>query len=282
MFGLTINTSKGKTELLIINAPGAPPLTTASGAHVPLTDSYKYLGWHLSMEMDWRADFKKRVKHAWFLTHSFSRVWKSNVPVTVKRNLFQAVIVPVLTYASFTYPATAECHRTMHTTCNALLRAALNTTIRWDNPETHMHTEVLYGDLPTLPAMQTFHLLTAFGHWVRDDLERDRDHAVFDILLAPPPTTGSRRTHTAHNLRSHLQHLTQLPSFEDVVECAQDRQRWRRAATSAAREVQLHMFRSWILPRRLGGCSDEEHSRVMSVVKANWTRWMAKRRPDPD
>jgi len=279
MFGLTINVSKGKTELLIVGRDAPTfPVRTLAGSEVALTHSYKYLGWHLDTDLDWRTDFRRRLKQAWFITHSFSRIWTSSVPDDCKRRLFQATVLPVLTYAAFTYPSTAECWRELHTSCNALLRAALNTRVQWDNPDAHIHTERLYGTLPTLPALLTFHLLTAFGHWVRDDLQRDCEHVVFDVLLAPPPRAPRHKRGSAYNLRTHLTTLTQLPSFEDVVEHAQSKAAWSRTAHATARSVQLQFYESWILPRRLGGTTTEEHNRVISTVKRNWTSWSAKQK----
>ena len=85
---------------------------------------YKYLGWMCTAD-GWIPDFTKRTKSAWFVLRSYQKVWKSAVSDTQKRKLFYALVIPVLTYASFTYPNTLTVRRTLHTTCNAMLRYAL-------------------------------------------------------------------------------------------------------------------------------------------------------------
>ena len=274
--GLHLNFGVGKTELLVVGDAHLPipELRTQSGVLVPRTDSYKYLGWMCSAK-GWIPDFAKRTKSAWFMLRSYQKVWKSAVSHTQKRKLFYALVIPVLTYAAFTYPNTATVRRTLHTTCNAMLRYALNIRIEWDDPVAHVHTEALYADYPTLPTIVLYQYLSSWGHWVRDVFVRHMDHPMVAVL-ALPLSSNHHRHGTRCNPSKTIEDATQM-TIQDTLEFACDRDKWRAICRSAAEDCELDMYESWILKRRLHDPQQLEHNNVKDKVLATLKKWLASR-----
>eukprot|EP00760_Papus_ankaliazontas_P013078 PhM_4_TR15644/c1_g1_i3/m.6782 len=78
-----------------------------------ISDSYRYLGWVVTDRgaRDWRQDFDNRTRLAWATLHTNERLWRSPASARTKSRLFSTLVVPVLTYAFWAYPMTAECTR---------------------------------------------------------------------------------------------------------------------------------------------------------------------------
>ena len=272
-FGLTINLALGKTELMRFGTDIEVDIRTMKGESIRIVNTYKYLGWKCTSACAWRDDFRNRVKQSWFILKSYDRVWKSSASSDAKRKLFYALIVPILSYAAFSYPQTQTCRRELHTSCNSLLRYALNVKIEYDDQPLHMHTESLYGTMPTLPTVVAYHYLSSYGHWVRDTFVRNVIHPLVNILSERMKET-MKRTGSRHTPQFNLEVLSQL-SPEDATALALDRSKWKRLCCNIAVDVERQMYNNWILPRRLGGVTVTEHSQVLSDRTVNVKRWLA-------
>jgi hypothetical protein len=278
-FGFTLNPGVDKTACMAFGTATRDPVKLGDVV-LPYTTSYKYLGSMVTPEASWRTDFAKRKKQAWYVLSKFKDIWVSATPADTKRRLFQALIVPILTYAAPTYPATKTMQRTLHVTCNALLRRALNTTIRWREPDRHIHTEVLYGFMPTLPATLAYQQVTAWGHYVRHTPDSPVV-AVFNSTMR----IKQRREHTRLGPVKSLERLAQLP-IDELTEAArlsafqafpQYRRQYDQLAFHAARSVELDMFQSFILKRRLGGPPPPgECRRICDERMRNISQWSKK------
>ena len=160
-----------------------------------------------------------------------------------------------------------------------MLRYALDTRIMWDPDEAraHIHTAELYDSYPTLPTVLSYQLLNTWGHWVRDVELRDMEHAVVDVL-STQLTLRNHRSGTRHNPARTLEILTRLDA-EDSYALCMDRDAWRRHVFHCALDVEMQMYDSWILPRRIHGLlGPVGHSRVLEHRRSALTRWLHDRR----
>ena len=249
--------------------------------HIPYAKEYKYLGGIVNPLADWKDDFAKRKKQAWYLIRRFRDVWECNVSQDTKRRLFQALIIPVLTYAAPLYPLTKTMYRHLHVTCNSLLRCALNTPANWKNPELHAHTEELYGPMPTLPASLAYQTVNAFGHYVR----HTPDSPVVGVL-AGEVTVRNKRTHTRLNPRKNLERLTGL-DFDHVLDMAYEskvsrhRDRYNQLSCDAALRIEEDIFIFALKRRRGGPLNDRQHSEILleraNCIKAWWQKVTARK-----
>jgi hypothetical protein len=275
-FGFTLNPGSNKTEPMLFGRGPEYPISLG-GPPIPYAKQYKYLGCMVSPKEGWQLDFTKRKKQAWFLVHKFRDVWTSAASDNAKRKLFFALVVPVLTYAAPAYPLTRTVRRTLHVTCNSLLRRALNTRILWDDPQHHIHTEQLYGPLPTLPSMLAYQMVTAWGHYARHTPDSPCIE-IFNSDLKFPATKSGTRANPRANLESltqlHIHDLTQL-AFDSTT--TRGRAAYDKLALNAALDVELDMYRSFILKRRLGGQPPpEEFSSLCNEREANLRLWWKK------
>eukprot|EP00760_Papus_ankaliazontas_P037346 PhM_4_TR8460/c3_g1_i2/m.47252 len=154
LWGLHLNTKKGKTELLIATTrsrrDSAPDFLQCRAGVVGRTHSYRYLGWLVTDRgaQDWKEDFAHRTRLAWATLHTNERLWRSPASARTKTRLFNALVVPVLTYAFWAYPISADCILHVHVTANKLLRHALGIRVEFSDPDLHTHTEDLYVHSP--------------------------------------------------------------------------------------------------------------------------------------
>lgn len=250
-WGLLLNTKKGKTELLLAAHPSLEPglrtsLRSEKG-EIGRTDAYKYLGWNVTDRgaKDWQADWRKRLKTAWYIIHKHDRIWLSNVSTMLKRRMFIALVCPVLQYAFWTYPRTKTTLTRTHVDTSKLLRYCLRMPIRALSPEEHHHTEDLYDNkTPFIAVSTTKSLLQQWGHWARHD-------PGAPVVAALTGTIHTKRKRgRAHLPSKMLMELTGLTP-EELLARTQVRTAWKttveKATTLTGREIA-----SIVMERRLG------------------------------
>ena len=260
-WGLHLNTKKGKTEVLVIANKDLrdklpPPRLTCTAGDVQETDSYKYLGWHISNSPmnGWQQDFKKRTQHAWSVLHKHDRIWRSQAPRHIKQRLFQALIMPVLTYAAMTYPLTQTVLLKLQVATNKLLRSALGLRIEWGNPELHTHTEGLYNLFPFTPVSVVRMFMVQWGHWCRAAERNGSSHPIVDVFLSPFSHVKPSR-HVAHNPSKWLLKISGLTK-EELYTLPQDRKAYRLLCEARTKGMARDFCNGPVTHRRLeDGCS---------------------------
>ena len=270
-FGLHLNPGAGKTEVMHFGRTAQHPLLATASGVLPECDEYKYLGWHLNVDGDWTKDFAKRKQHAWYIMRKFRDVWTSSAQRDTKLKVFFALIVPILTHASFTYPNTQRMRVTLHTTCNALRRYSLQVRIEWSDPTLHEHTESLYSNFPTLPCIVAHQFVSSFGHWCR---HVDDSPAVQVLVGEVHDPRSSRRTRPGP--ARTLYQLTELCPA-DLANAALDRKKYAKLTERAARTTEFELYESHILKHRLGGPpSRTERRRIFDLIDKKLTRWFTR------
>ncbi len=250
--GLRLNTGPGKTEaMLVTKAQATPPAIVCSAGNVPITDSYKYLGWLCSTDRSsWKKDLARRRSLAWLVVRRFARIWTSPlVPTVLKRQLAHALVSPILTYAASSYPPSLAALGSLHVSINKVLRVAQRAPVMWGSPGRHIHTEQLYGDTPIPLAALSKSLLTQWGHWVRLAVKSSTYvHPVVIILTGILKHPSPPCAKTPASLLAFISDL----DTEQLVSCPMSRSRWKMHVTNRIIMLIKWFLAVFIVPRRLG------------------------------
>jgi hypothetical protein len=275
--GLQLNLGKGKTEVLRIgDVPG--DIVTLTGKTIPETDSYKYLG--SLVGGCWAADFARRRSLAWITARKFDPMWKAAIPPDLKRELFTALIVPLLCYSALSYPlSTVRCQAIMQGAYGKLLRYCTGVRL-WSHHAGswhRLHNEDAHGKLPCFKAQLWHILLRNFGHWIRDHFDRNTEHPVIDVFLTENISTATRkRGGKKIGPLDSLLNITGLNCFADVCDIACDRAKWKALAKRRVIEAQRD-FTSASLRRRSE--TEERSNSIISSTQRVVITWL-RRKPD--
>ena len=288
LYGLHLNTKKGKTEIMLFGTNSLADSdveVTCSKGKVCRTHKYKYLGFWLTdagcdassplprsrkkkknknqAEEDgdvaecaafgWKADFKERKRQAWGLIQKYRRVWDSGASLYAKKRLFHALIVPIFLYSSLAYPATVFVQTLLHVELNKLLRHALRTKINWQSPEDHVSTLNLYDAFPFLPPFIARHAMVQLGHWIRLGHRQDRGQPPVVAVLSGETREAFVRGKNWPPSRIFETHIG--CRVEDLVECpsVKNREQWRETANRRFVSVGVTFARRVVEPRSLQG-----------------------------
>ena len=72
-----------------------------------------------------QEDFARRRRLAWAVVCEYSRVWRSAAAFDAKKNLFTALVGPILLHGAFTHPNTREAEETPRHCHARLLRCCV-------------------------------------------------------------------------------------------------------------------------------------------------------------
>ena len=134
--GLGMNAKK--TKAMVYNEP-PHAVKTLDGSELEIVQDLKYLGaWIASGE----HDFNIRKAQAWKACNGMDKIWKSNLPKTLKIKLFTATVESLLVYGAETWTLTAKFKKALDGCYTRLLRRALN--IPW---QSHTTNKEVYGKL---------------------------------------------------------------------------------------------------------------------------------------
>ena len=161
--GLYCNASK--TEFT--SSASDPTIKTTEGIPLKHVPDFKYLGSHI---MTSAKDFRIRKALAWNACNKLDKLWKSNLPNTIKINFFRSTVEWILLYGSETWTLNSQLHKRLDGCYTNLLRRVQN--ISW---KTHPTLETIYGKIPKL-SLQLSQRRTRFaGHCFRakDELNSD-------------------------------------------------------------------------------------------------------------
>ena len=109
----------------------------------------------------------------------------------VKRQLFRAIVEPILTYGLCAWPLTVERTQRVDGMFGRLLRYALGLPPAFVSHDL-VGTEALYGDIPFLSTMMTSRRISLIAHTLRAHVD-GRTHSLVDALLYDP-TAGAIQT----------------------------------------------------------------------------------------
>ena len=258
-----MNMGAGKTERFYLGPPDSTatqPVRVTAGV-IPLTDNYRNLGvWALNFD----DELKRKKGKAWASIKAIDGVWHSCASMDVKRQLFRAIVEPILTYGLCAWPLTVERTQRVDGMFGRLLRYALGLPPAFVSHDL-VGTEALYGDIPFLSTMMTSRRIDLIAHTLRAHVD-GRTHSLVDALLYDP-TAGAIQTLQPRR----GPHITVISSVlrqcrvefpEQLVELMGDRRKSRALVREVERQAQetayhrigdrrvLHLLSYFDMPRR--------------------------------
>ena len=184
--GLKLNLGEGKTERMFFgkNLPPGDLLTLANKT-VPVVESYKYLGTHVtSFEKEWGL---KKGK-AWAILNKFESLWKAKIKWEYKRRLFRALIEPIFTYGLCAWPLTASRTARINATFGRMLRKCIglpSVKMSYYN-RNFVRSEKLFAECPFLStSIRVQRAKLVLKAW-KEHTNGTRKHPFIDILLYEP------------------------------------------------------------------------------------------------
>ena len=93
-------------------------------------NEYLYLGQLMKLEKDHDSEIKRRITIGWKTFGINKDVLKSNLPMCLKRKVYNACVIPAMTYACETWKLTKRTENLLRVAQRAMERAMLGITIR--------------------------------------------------------------------------------------------------------------------------------------------------------
>ena len=181
-------------------------------------EDFTYLG---SRIISSDSDIQVRKAKAWSALNKMDKVWKSSLPLQMKRRFFSSVVESVLLYGSTTWTLTKIQESRLDGCYTRMLRAALN--LSWKE---HPTKQQLYGNLPPISHKIRDRRLRFAGHCYRS-----KGELVSDVLLWQPQhgkqSVGAPR-------RNYIKQLTDDTDccVEDLPVMMANRDAWRELVNS--------------------------------------------------
>ena len=205
-----------KTEVMIYNTAGHPPLRTRDGSTLKVKEDFKYLGsWVNSSE----KDIKVRKAIAWRALNGMNRVWKSNLPRDTKLHFFEATVESVLLYGCENWTLKADLQKSLDGCYTRMLRVVLDI-----DRKLHITNEELYRGRPKLSNKIAARRMRLAGH-----CHRHKELPAGKLVLwEPTPRQGHRsRGGVVKTFVDILKKDTRVETVEEIAKCMEDRDDWR-------------------------------------------------------
>lgn len=125
--GLNINTNKTEFMTNLVLSEGIP----MNGGFLRQASSYKYLGHEIRIGRDNQTcELKRRIGLTWGAFGKLKHIFKSNIPICLKRKVFDQCILPVLTYGAETLTLTKQSIDKIRITQRKMERSMLGLSLR--------------------------------------------------------------------------------------------------------------------------------------------------------
>ena len=96
--GLRVNSEK--TEYISLNQKNNNGIKSLKDKSIKHVHNFKYLGIYVASTDN---DFNVRIGQAWAALNNITSIWKSNLSVKLKNNLFRATVESIIVYISITW-----------------------------------------------------------------------------------------------------------------------------------------------------------------------------------
>ena len=124
-----------------------------------MVEDYVYLGSFISSS---EKDFNTRKGMAWSSCNDMHQIWTSQLPKSIKLEIFRATVEPILLYGSDTWTLSKKLERRLDGTYTRLLMRAQN--LSWKR---HPSISDIYGNLPRVSALVRSRRVQFAGHCYR-------------------------------------------------------------------------------------------------------------------
>ena len=110
----------------MFNSHMTPQSIKINGHQLEQVDSYIYQGRMVNMNDDIMLEILNRCKIRWRAFSKMNAMFRSNMPISLKRKVFDQCILPVLTYSCEAWRLTAKANQKMKVTQRSMERQMLN------------------------------------------------------------------------------------------------------------------------------------------------------------
>ena len=105
-YGLKMNTTKTK---VMFGPLTAPINISVNNTNIEAVDEYIYLGQRFSLkDKNQDKEIQRRITAGWTAYAKHRDIFKSNIPISLKRKVYEACIIPAMTYAAETWSLTTK------------------------------------------------------------------------------------------------------------------------------------------------------------------------------
>ena len=125
--GLKANMEKTK---IIINSYATKGSIRIKGEELQTVDEIVYLGQQITMKSSRSGEIHRRISAGWIAFARYRNILKSNIPICLKRKLYQQCIEPVITYGCQVWALNKGMENKLRTTQRSMERAIINVTKR--------------------------------------------------------------------------------------------------------------------------------------------------------
>lgn len=121
--GLKMNINKTK---VMSNREDATPIEIEGEKKIEIVEEYIYLGQLISLSGDCQVkEVERRIQLGWAAYGKLRQVFRSSLPQHLKTRIFNQCILPILTYASETWPLTETTRHKLQVTQRKMERSML-------------------------------------------------------------------------------------------------------------------------------------------------------------
>ena len=210
--GLEIN--KDKTKIMY-NKFATPKQIIIDKSNIEIVTSYTYLGQQININDSNEKEIKRRIQLAWYAFGKLKEVFRGEIPVCLKRKVFDQCILPVLTYAGETWRTTEKLLEKIRVTQRKMERIMLGVTLKdrktndWIRKQTQITDAVT--KIKSLKWQWAGHIARMDKRWTK-------------ILTKWEPQNSKRRR--GRPKRRWIDDIKAMTE-EDWSEKAKDRERWK-------------------------------------------------------
>ena len=125
--GLKMNMSKTK---IMFNENAERQQIRVMDEPLEIVNEYTYLGQTVSVAPGHETEIKRRISMGWRAFGKQNEIMKSKMPLSLKRKVFNQIVLPVLTYGSETWSLTKALEHKLVRTQRAMERIMMGITLR--------------------------------------------------------------------------------------------------------------------------------------------------------
>ena len=140
--GLKINLSKTK---IMCNTIITPTPVNLAGETIEWVLDYIYLGQNISLQdTNQDSEINRRIRLGWTAFGKQNNILRGNLPLCLKKKVFNQCVLPTMTYASETWTTNKKTENKLRTTQRAMERTMIGITRRdrWRNTRVREMTKV--------------------------------------------------------------------------------------------------------------------------------------------
>ena len=125
--GLKVNMKKTK---VMLNSYAIKAPISINGEELQMVDEYVYLGQQITMTNDRSGEIRRRISAGWTAFARYRAILKGNIPLCLKRKVYQQCVEPAITYGCQVWALTRRIQERLRTTQRSMERAMIGVTKR--------------------------------------------------------------------------------------------------------------------------------------------------------